>query len=1583
MKILFFISIFSSITFSEILLEEGDLIQFFGGTAPNSSYDNWLSHVTEGVVEPNYNDYGPDFLDIQKNGFGNHRKLNQNSSTLIYWESIFENFINGDLNQVDSLLLDSLESFFYEIVIFNDTITNDIYHIIREKLDSSYVDTNQSDNQLDDTFGGFNNSWGMYIINSNADRDQVIIQVPHPCDDFIAPYLALNIFIQTNSFAFMISSAGREVLWSEEGSYSNNKSYSDPSRYPFSVFQKFQEKVTEPLFDQEPHSPLVFAIHSFDNESHLERKSIILASGEDKSFTTKPIRDISDDNFDIINFTSEFPIIENQFGNHNSIHISDYYEAYYDDYCYYDNGNDSFEITLASELKGPRNGVQMIDLQSKVNEYSVYETWVHVEFDEKPALLDSLEIINNDTYSSDLYPVGVNNYSKILQYYQPFINALDEYLEDWENHNDQTPPSVPQILFSQNQDNPNQIKLSWTPSYDTNFKSYEIKISLDSSMYNPIFIDRDTYPDLQYMRKNELVLNGYNNTIPWFFQIRAIDHFNNISNWSVASTNSLPGHSPPTTLLSYDTNILFESYGDEDQDQFDYIIDTTQLMPDNNATLSLFGNSWKSIQINPTQIDSSTVLQIFVRIDSVSEIQGILFENSENKILRYSFSGIELLNIEDWIPVYQGAFQNATWNSYRLPIGDDWLSIYDSLDMISKITFVNDHDDTLTSPGGVHFSILRDITSDLHIFPSITIQSNNINTETINSRNTYSFSAIIDDIDSHFFTYSWDFGDGTYSNLENPTHVYDPDENSQYEVVLVVEDETGLKGWDSKSIVLDSINVNTPILTMNFIGDIMLGRRFEDDDGIITNQGADALFEPTYEILGYVADITVGNLEVPLTNHDIPHPTKGIVFKANPSNVNALVNAGIDVLSIANNHILDFMEPGLIQTQNVLRESGIIFSGAGLNSQEAYLPAFKSVNGTTISYIASSDRTGQYNNYQPYLNAGENKSGFAYMTPYYIRKQIESVKDISDLIVVEFHSGSEYSFEPGSNYDYYSTDRNDFARIKSNPASKIGFRMTSFDEEEDYSRRLDQPQMWDRAIRHFAIDEGADLVIVHHPHIIQGVEIYNGKLIAHSLGNFIFDLNYPETYPSMILNSKSNETGFYEYFITPLYIDDYLTMPASGELANYILNDIAYKSRKLNTYLHVNTDSKLAHVIMDTTTMISNNLNYNKLIINRGLSLINGIELYESIPIKLSEAGSLSRFLSSDVNIIYYRLGKERVWMNNFENEGSTLWNFNSQNEGTQDSIFRRGILAAQHKRYSDSPGNIVTNLDEKIPINKSLDHTLHGYIKTKNAKNVTLELRSSLNRTGEGLETISLRDSVNGNSPWRKYWENISIPENSEFFDIRLNSSVPDTGVGFSWFDDVGLIEWDSLIFFTSFPIEVIHPNNYNYIQIFTDQSSEIGNKIELQNTTFGTFSNLQSVPKVVNQVISIPDFFYFYDESKGSVGDKVWIFNEEIILNSDDPYFFCNEPGVYEVNLQVSGINNEVSESSITVVALEPNTVLSNLGDINGDGLISLLDLLLCSNSILGFTNLNPDQFLVADLDYNLKIDISDILKISDLFY
>ena len=88
-------------------------------------------------------------------------------------------------------------------------------------------------------------------------------------------------------------------------------------------------------------------------------------------------------------------------------------------------------------------------------------------------------------------------------------------------------------------------------------------------------------------------------------------------------------------------------------------------------------------------------------------------------------------------------------------------------------------------------------------------------------------------------------------------------------------------------------------------------------------------------------------------------------FRCAPEIVGGLYFAGIDVVSLANNHIMDYMEPGMIQTQNILNEAGILHSGAGMDSYQAYLPAFLSAKGQTLAFIASSDRTGQYNNYQP------------------------------------------------------------------------------------------------------------------------------------------------------------------------------------------------------------------------------------------------------------------------------------------------------------------------------------------------------------------------------------------------------------------------------------------------------------------------------------------------------------------------------------------------------------------------------------------------------------------------------------------
>ena len=88
--------------------------------------------------------------------------------------------------------------------------------------------------------------------------------------------------------------------------------------------------------------------------------------------------------------------------------------------------------------------------------------------------------------------------------------------------------------------------------------------------------------------------------------------------------------------------------------------------------------------------------------------------------------------------------------------------------------------------------------------------------------------------------------------------------------------------------------------------------------------------------------------------------------------------------------------------------------------------------------------------------------------------------------------------------------------------------------------------------------------------------------------------------------------------------------------------------------------------------------------------------------------------------------------------------------------------------------------------------------------------------------ESASINDSVNGDKIWKKYWDQIPKIENAEFIDIRINSDVPDSGISYSYFDDVGLIEWDSIKSLSSNPIDIIYPNNYNYIQTYSSQIFE-----------------------------------------------------------------------------------------------------------------------------------------------------------------
>jgi Bacterial capsule synthesis protein PGA_cap/PKD domain/FlgD Ig-like domain len=857
----------------------------------------------------------------------------------------------------------------------------------------------------------------------------------------------------------------------------------------------------------------------------------------------------------------------------------------------------------------------------------------------------------------------------------------------------------------------------------------------------------------------------------------------------------------------------FTSFPDEDLEpnSYDTISDTTST-PGSQYSLLLYGNTWKVKAISPIQLLENDVWQIDVKVTDVADIQGFGLSDGTNTLF-YSFFGNETLNIEEWIPVYQGSAGLNDWHSFPLPVADDWYAWYDEFPEISEIIFVNDAD---LNSGSVYFDNVVNISEDLPVAPEVEI-SYSIVEDLIDSsglRNVViQFASQVTDPDSDSLYYFWDFGDGEVDDNPDPEHNYIIQDDHSYNVLLQVQDDTNQWGYAVCTIDVEFGPTSYPI-TMNFVGDISLARNMQS---VINNIGLEGVFDPTIPYLGDAADVTIANLENPFTNESIHHPTKTIYFKSDPENAEGLAYAGIDIVTLANNHVWDYLYPGLRDTQTTLDSLNILHSGAGINSYEAYQPLFYNESGVNFAFLFSSDRTGQYNNYQPYLQAGYDKSGFAYMTPYYVQQQILDVQDVADFVIVETHSGSEYSTAPGANYDTTSI----FA----------GWDEKDFSEDEEYTPRSDIPHMWDIEIRHFFIDNGADIVICHHPHVIQGVEIYNGKLIAHSLGDYIFDLNYSETFPSMILNTKINEDGFYNYRITPIFIDDYVPHYASGELGLFVLDHLAMKSKDLNTYLHVDRQQNTAEVIIDTLTMNIDTQAYQQQV---ALDSLNGY--YISTPIKLPHNGFFS-----NLDQIYptgnyeFRLGREDIWFGNFEPEGSTEWDVNSEDEWIDDTEFYEGEYSLHLQRASTAPENVITNLENRLKKVSDNDFSMHGYIKTINGSDVSIQTRYYTNRSGGSH--ISLQDlgqEISGETDWTYYYRDLDVPDNTNFINVNANCEPASEGLAEAWFDNVGLIEWTEWQSFETSPTEILNPNDYYYLQIRTSDTTE-SIMIEYQETNYG----------------------------------------------------------------------------------------------------------------------------------------------------
>lgn len=323
-----------------------------------------------------------------------------------------------------------------------------------------------------------------------------------------------------------------------------------------------------------------------------------------------------------------------------------------------------------------------------------------------------------------------------------------------------------------------------------------------------------------------------------------------------------------------------------------------------------------------------------------------------------------------------------------------------------------------------------------------------------------------------------------------------------------------------------------------FGGDVMMGRRYSspnfEEPVLIRDQHKQ---QDTQAIVQFVkpymelADYAAVNFEsIVSDSQPISKAKKSVNFYSPPETLDALKWAGIDYVTLGNNHIYDYLDEGLASTLTHLKTSQLDYSGAGKNKSEAIKPHREQLNGEPYSMLGFVGWTGSF---RPHQAATSDKGGAALGSMENIKSSVANESSQSNHVIVQYHGSLEYSDEPSAMTE---------SRLKA------------------------------------AIDHGADLVIAHHPHVTQGLDIYKGKLIAYSMGNFIFDQYFPSTPHSYILYVWMDGDNFHRAEVVPIYIKGYVPIAATGQQRNTLLK----RTQTLTQRRGLNFSRSGGHLILES-----------------------------------------------------------------------------------------------------------------------------------------------------------------------------------------------------------------------------------------------------------------------------------------------------------------------------------------------------------------------------------------------------------------
>jgi poly-gamma-glutamate capsule biosynthesis protein CapA/YwtB (metallophosphatase superfamily) len=388
-------------------------------------------------------------------------------------------------------------------------------------------------------------------------------------------------------------------------------------------------------------------------------------------------------------------------------------------------------------------------------------------------------------------------------------------------------------------------------------------------------------------------------------------------------------------------------------------------------------------------------------------------------------------------------------------------------------------------------------------------------------------------------------------------------------------------------------------LSFQFGGDVMMGRRYQnpversDTPIATTDEGARSVVRNIAPIMA-AADVSTVNLETVVGQlpKDDAYPAKRFLLQSPPVVLAALHDMGVDLVTLGNNHAYDWQGPGVASTIAALDGDGISWTGAGTTAQQAKAGRMIAVGDKKVGFVSATTVNGDFVN-DNLPGADEDKpsdlpkndawqydertwgfgsAGDADYVPTEPRRpgvawaaftELESLLDADQsaalwssmaMVYPELQDWVARRGHGGAAPFQISPIESSIKDLRSDGADLViveihgGFQFS--DVASEFAMRA----------AHAAIDAGADLVVGHHPHVLQGFEWYKGRLIAYSLGNFVFDQDFLSTFPSVILRTIFEGDRMIDARVIPLTLDRYQPVPVAGAAAARVIRLVNARS---------------------------------------------------------------------------------------------------------------------------------------------------------------------------------------------------------------------------------------------------------------------------------------------------------------------------------------------------------------------------------------------------------------------------------------